>query len=188
MDAEEFAREAVPLYAHLARVAYLLSGDRHLGEESAQEALVRAWQRVDRGSGLDSLAAWTTTVALNHCRSQMRRRKAEARAMARLPIPTVYQDVVTARPSDEVRVAILALSLRQREVVVLHYFADLALKSIAEVLGISVGAVKNALFNARQSLARTLRAPDSDPEASVITTAPRSRSTAHGDHDEKESQ
>ena len=39
-------------------------------EDSVQEALARAWERLDRGDGIDRLAAWVTTVALNLARSE----------------------------------------------------------------------------------------------------------------------
>jgi RNA polymerase sigma factor (sigma-70 family) len=158
VDAESFAREAADLYTRLCRVAYLLGGDRGLAEECAQEALARAWQRVDRGATLDSLEAWTTTVALNWCRSQLRRRGAEARAVAvvaQRAEPTTDDDRA-AGLSTEVRDAVVALPFRQREVVVLHYLLGYDVAAIAAVAGISTGAVKNALFHARASLAEQL--------------------------------
>ena len=158
LDAEAFATEAAGLYTRLCRVAYLLGGDRGLAEECAQEALARAWQRVDRGATLESLEAWSTTVALNWCRSQLRRRGAEARAVAaaaRRFVPTV-DEAAPGGLSSEVREAVVALPYRQREVVVLHYLLGYDVAAIASVAGISTGAVKNALFHARASLAERL--------------------------------
>jgi RNA polymerase sigma-70 factor (ECF subfamily) len=153
-------------------VAYSLCGDRELAEECAQEALARAWQRVDRGDALDSLEAWTTRVALNWCRSQLRRRGAESRALLRVgsrPELSSGAGGPTAsaasgeRLSAEVHRAVLELPFRQREVVVLHYLLDYDIATIARVAGISRGAVKNALFHARAALALRLDEPD-EPE------------------------
>ena len=83
MDAEHFAAEASAHHRRLVRVVYLVAGDARLAEDAAQEALLRAWERVDRGESFDSLAAWTTTVALNWTRTQLRRREAEHRALSR---------------------------------------------------------------------------------------------------------
>lgn len=159
VNALTFAEQAKPLHDRLTRVTYLICGDRELAEESAQEALVRAWERVDDGAELDSLEAWTTTVAMNWCRSQLRRRGAERRAVVRLDArrstgrPGVAADHAL---SDDVRSAVLALPQRQREVVVLHYVLDLDIAAIAERAEITAGAVKNALFNARKTLAQRL--------------------------------
>ncbi len=52
-----------------------------------------------------------------------------------------------------------ALPRRQREVVTLHYLADLPLVEVAAVLGISIGSVKSHLFDARAALRTTLEKP-----------------------------
>lgn len=157
MDAEEFAAGAIGLHERLVRVVLATCGDRVLAEESAQEALVRAWERVDRGQDLVSLEAWTITVALNWSRSQLRRRGAEQRAVDRLGRRRVHDPKVGPEPlADDVATAVLALPERQRQVVVLHYVLDLDLATIAGIAGISVGAVKNALHHARATLERRL--------------------------------
>lgn len=156
MDAEGFAEDAGALHQHLVRVTYALSGDLGLAEECAQEALVRAWGRVDRGVEVASLTAWSTTVALNWCRSQLRRRGAERRALRRVPVAREGADAVPVGLSLDVHRAVLALPLRQREVVVLRYLLDQDIATIARTADISEGAVKNALFHGRAALARSL--------------------------------
>jgi RNA polymerase sigma-70 factor (ECF subfamily) len=163
MDAEEFAASTIDLYVRLARAAYLLCGDRELAEECAQEALTRAWQRISMGETIDSLPAWTTTVALNWARSQLRRRGVENRALRRFA-PRRHEPEAPAPAgalSADVHQAVLALPLRQREVVILFYFLDQDVATIAATAGISAGAVKNALFNARAALAARLGTHDS---------------------------
>lgn len=167
MEAEEFAATAAGLHGRLARVVMAMCGDSSLAEEGAQEALIRAWERVDAGESLSSLEAWTVTVALNWTRSQLRRRGAEHRALERLH----GQRQVPAAPSsalaDDVLAAVLALPERQREVVVLHHLLDLDLAAISEITGTSVGAVKNALHHGRAALGRRLTAAaTSEQEAS----------------------
>ena len=51
---------------------------------------------------------------------------------------------------------------RQRQVAVLHYVEDLTVADIAEVTHTSEGAVKNALFNARRTLAAAITASDNE--------------------------
>lgn len=164
MDADAFAAQAVGLHARLTRVVLAMCGDRVLAEDSAQEALVRAWQRVERGDDLRSLDAWANRVALNWCRSQLRHTGAEGRAVQRLersvPSPpgsdTVESGLRAGTLADEVHRAVLALPERQREVIVLHYLLDMDVASIAALAERSEGAVKNALFHGRAALARQL--------------------------------
>jgi RNA polymerase sigma factor (sigma-70 family) len=136
-------------------------------EDLVQEALLRAWQRARAGEAVISLHAWVTTVATNLARSQLRRQQAERRAMARLlgawPEWLVGQagaaaDLVDDH-LDEVRELLAGLPRRQREVLVLHYVADLDVASIAKLLGIGVGTVKSSLSRGRQAIVRTVRAP-----------------------------
>lgn len=162
MDAETFAAEARALHRHLVRTAYLLSGDAGLAEESAQEGLARAWARVEAGASIDSLGAWTTTATLNWCRTQLRRRGAEGRALSRLLAIQPRDGIDPVEPGSEVHRAVLALPLRQREVVVRHYFLDEDLATIAAAAGITTGSVKNALFHARAALAAALGEPADD--------------------------
>jgi hypothetical protein len=60
---------------------------------------------------------------------------------------------------DEVRELLAGLPRRQREVLVLHYVADLDVASIAKLLGIGVGTVKSSLSRGRQAIVRTVRTP-----------------------------
>lgn len=150
-----FTADLVELHLHLVRIVTGVTGDPSIAEEAAQEALARLWE-LERASDRapNNREAWTTSVALNWARSWMRRRGAERRAVARL------EALASTRPdsepdsglSVEVRRAVLALPYRQREVVVLHYLADLSIADIAGITGTSEGAVKNALFNGRKSL------------------------------------
>ena len=70
--------------------------------------------------------------------------------------------------ADDVAAAVLDLPERQRQVVVLRYVLDLDLATIAGIVGISVGGVKNALHHGRSTLERRLAAADHlDPEATT---------------------
>ena len=61
-------------------------------------------------------------------------------------------------PADSLALvaALKALPLGFRQVLVLHYLADLPVERVAGELGIAVGTVKSRLARARQALARQL--------------------------------
>ena len=52
-------------YPRLVAAVALTSGSRPAAEDAVQEALLRAWQRSEKGDEIDSLEGWVTTVALN---------------------------------------------------------------------------------------------------------------------------
>lgn len=88
-------------------------------------------------------------AAQTHLRRRYLRRDRESRTglAAQWEMPDVH---------PEVRAAVVDLSLRQRAVIVLTYWADLTPASIAEQLGISEGSVRRHLARARARLKEAL--------------------------------
>jgi RNA polymerase sigma-70 factor (ECF subfamily) len=132
--------------------------------------LARAWERSDRGERIESLKAWVAVVSTNILRSGFRRLLSERRARglaaaAGLPGPA---QLTGAEERVDLERAILVLPYRQRQVVALHYFADLSLAEIARAVGSSEGAVKATLHRARRALARTLGETESERENDVV--------------------
>jgi RNA polymerase sigma factor (sigma-70 family) len=130
------------------RVAYRLLGDREEAREVAQETLARAFARWRKVSRYDE--PWVVRVATNQALDRHRRWR-----------PTVpIDDRHRAPEPDPAHVALqrhgLVESLRrlprrQREVVMLRYFADLPEREVADLLQTTVGSVKQ---HAHRALAR----------------------------------
>jgi RNA polymerase sigma factor (sigma-70 family) len=130
------------------RVAYRLLGDREEAREVAQETLARAFARWRKVSRYDE--PWVVRVATNQALDRHRRWR-----------PTVPIDDRHRTPEpDPAHVALQRHGLveclrrlprRQREVVVLRYFADLPEREVADLLETTVGSVKQ---HAHRALAR----------------------------------
>jgi RNA polymerase sigma-70 factor (ECF subfamily) len=58
---DDFYREG---YARLAAAVGLLTGSRAEAEDAVDEALARAWTRLQRGDEIEALGAWVRVVAL----------------------------------------------------------------------------------------------------------------------------
>ena len=122
------------------RVAAGITGDRELGCDAVQEAFASAVRkrRTFRASG--TLEAWVWRIVVNAARDARRRRPALAEpheASSNGHAPVLPLDLLTDR---------------QREIVFLHYYADLDYAAIAEALAISPGTVGATLNAARQTL------------------------------------
>lgn len=135
-------------------------GDSEVAKELAQEALAKAWQRWPELQDMDSPDRWVFRVALNLSSSWIRRRAAERRAKQRLA--TAVVSPADPRETLDVREALRALPKREREVITLRYYGGLSTADVAEVLGISVGSVKSASFDARARLRDALELQDSE--------------------------
>lgn len=141
-------------YPRLVAAVALTSGSRPAAEDAVQEALIRAWERSDKGEEIDSLEGWVTTVALNLARSGLRRLRSERRARARLHASMVGEPPTADRL--DVDRALAALPRRQREVAVLRYYLQLSTREVASALELDEGTVKSTLFRARVAVAQAL--------------------------------
>jgi RNA polymerase sigma factor (sigma-70 family) len=141
-------------YPRLVAAVALTSGSRPAAEDAVQEALLRAWERSEKGEEIDSLEAWVTTVALNLARSGLRRIRSERRARARLHAPAPGEPPTADR--IDVDRALAMLPRRQREVAVLRYYLQLDTREVASALEVGEGTVKSTLSRARAALAEAL--------------------------------
>jgi RNA polymerase sigma-70 factor (ECF subfamily) len=135
---EEYGRLVIVLSAQLR--------DRGGAEECAQDAFVEAVRHWDKLSTYDDPKAWLWLVALRRAAKWSKRRsRGPAAAVPAAVGPEL--DVLI-----DLHNAIRALPERQREVVTLHYLADLSIPVIAAQLGLSAGTVKSQLHDARLAL------------------------------------
>lgn len=141
----------------LVALAYALSGSRSAAEELVQEAFLAAHRRWGRLAGYDDPAAWLRRVVANQSVSTIRRRVAEARALARLGGRRQLPDSLP-EADEAVWRAVRRLPPRQAQVVALHYINDQSVAGIAKTLDCAEGTVKAHLHKARQALARALAA------------------------------
>jgi len=146
MDFDEFFRSERDA---LIRLCWLLTLDRDAAADVAQEAMTRAWSSWDQLSSEGSNpAAWVRVVATNLARSRWRRLSRAARLD-----PTARPEPQRYPVSDpELLGALDSLAPRQREAIVLRYWADLKLEDCADAMGVSVGSVKRHLVRARGRL------------------------------------
>ncbi len=144
-------------YPRLVAAVALASGSRAAAEDAVQEAMLRAWERSERGEEIESLNAWVTTVAMNLSRSGLRRLRSERRAKARLRARGWTEDpAAAAGRAIDVNRALSTLPRRQREAVVLRYYLQLDTREVAAALRINEGTVKSTLHRARTTLADAL--------------------------------
>jgi RNA polymerase sigma-70 factor (sigma-E family) len=139
-DLDDFTGLFVGHYGQLVRMAALLLGDVAAAEDVVQEAFIKV---RSRGRVSDPLA-YLRQAVVNLSRSDLRRRLV-ARRHAPRPMPDVAsaeEDACAALARREVVVALRTLPARQREAVVLRYWADLTEAQAAEVMGVSTGSVK----------------------------------------------
>jgi DNA-directed RNA polymerase specialized sigma24 family protein len=141
-DLEELYRARRPEFC---RAAAAIAGDRGLGEDAVQEAFAKAVRKRRSYHGHGSLEAWVWPIVVNAARDARRRRA---------PAAPVHHTASANGHGPSLPLELL--TDRQREVLFLHYYADLDYATIAEALGISLGTVGATLSAARATLRRAL--------------------------------
>jgi RNA polymerase sigma-70 factor (sigma-E family) len=171
VDPKQDADEAlVALYtAHyrsLVRLGALLLRDTAAAEDVVQDAFVAmhaSWRRL---RDPDKALAYLRQAVVNRARSRLRHLKVvERKTPPPLPesgqihgafVPSAEQGAIHALERQHVMSALGNLPHRQREVLVLRYYADLSEAQIAETMGISPGAVKSHASRGIAALRQTM--------------------------------
>jgi RNA polymerase sigma-70 factor, ECF subfamily len=140
-------------YGRLVVQLYAVTGSLPDAEDAVQEAFARASVRWGRVGAYELPEAWVRRVALNVAFTGLRRARRVMEVLTRAePPPTPPLPGATV----ELVEALGRLALPFRQVLVLHYLADLPVERVAGELGIAVGTAKSRLARARDALARQL--------------------------------
>lgn len=131
----------------LVRLAVLLVDEVTIAEDVVQDAFIALHRRLERLDDPGAALAYLRVSVLNAARSTLRRRRTVRTYLAKASAPDDVEpadrEVVRAEDRDEVLAAVRRLPTRQREVLILRYWADLSERQIAQTLGISEGTVKS---------------------------------------------
>lgn len=150
MRFEEFVGERTQ---PLLRLAFLLTGDRHLAEDLTQTTLLgvhRSWRRVTAAGDPE---AYVRRMLVNAVVDRGRRRSASEVVTDDVAQTATAPDVADAVVAhDEVRRALAMLAPRARAVLVLRYYADLDDAGIADLLGIGESTVRATASRALAAL------------------------------------
>src|SRR5262245_60215808 len=136
-------------YRTLVRLATLLLDDTGRAEEIVSDAYVAMhanWRRLD---DTDKALAYLRATVVNRSRSALRHRRVVERHAVRTTrdaqatAPSAEAGALARVQHDAVLATLAELPARQREALVLRYYADLSEAEIAEAMGCSRGAVKS---------------------------------------------
>lgn len=149
-------------YRPLVRLAVLLVHDIPTAEDVVQDSFIALHAGFRRLRDSDKALAYLRIAVVNRSRSVLRHRIVVDR-----PAPGIAPEVPSAEPEQLALIersamvsALRALPARQREALVLRYYAGLSEAQIASTMGITRGAVKSHTARAMSSLSDELRRTD----------------------------
>jgi RNA polymerase sigma-70 factor (ECF subfamily) len=141
----------------LFTVALRMLGDHDEASDAAQNAFVKAYQKLDTFDQSRRFFSWIYRILLNECLNLRRDRHPHEQLTPELA--TVGSPVELLEASERrrrVQAAVRALPIEQREVIVLRHFTELSYEEIADVLRIPAKTVKSRLHTARLRLSQLL--------------------------------
>lgn len=150
----------------LLRLCERLLGDAEEARDAAQEVFLKAFRKAGEVRPLGQVYTWLYRIAVNLCLNKLRRRKLVR--FLRFESDTEEPDAPAFDPPDAgadpasalearrrwqtTRKAIAKLPDNQRAVLILARFEGLSYRQIAEVLGITEGAVESRLVRAMRRI------------------------------------
>ncbi len=138
------------------RLAFVLTGNRHVAEDITQEAFVRLARKVVGFRDPDHARAYLFRVIINLCRGRGRRLRIERTALARIRGRDVDQLPDLAQ-RDEIWRALLSLPQRQRAALFLRYYLDQSEVQAAEEMDCSSSALKSLVSRGLSTLRKSLQ-------------------------------
>lgn len=151
----------VDTYQHLAfTIAVRIVQNREDAEDIVQEAFIKCFHKLSSFKGDSKFSTWLYRIvyhsALDAVRGQKRSldtQVMEAQDFYGISDITSVLDQLMEQDSNTIiKAAIQTLSPQQQTIITLYYYENQSLKEIAEIITLSLSAVKVNLFRARKNL------------------------------------
>lgn len=180
-DTDAFAALVETHQERLLHLCGRLLGDPEEARDAAQEVFLKLFRKAAELRPLGQVYTLLYRIAVNHCLNQLRRRKlvrflrfAPEPEEADAPVfdpadpsPDPAAELEARRQWQATRKAIAKLPDNQRAVLVLARFEGLSYRQIAEVLGITEGAVESRLFRAMRRIEAVQAGGDAQEKGAV---------------------
>ena len=155
---------------YIVRLCYLYLKNWHLAEDASQEVFIKVYRYLEDFREDANEKTWISRIAINVCKNYRRTswfRKVQIGLQtedeANILEDKVYQkeksieeELVNRIESSELLKGVMSLPIKYREVILLHYYQELKISEIAEILHISEGAVKMRLSRGRNKMGNML--------------------------------
>jgi RNA polymerase sigma-70 factor (ECF subfamily) len=163
---------------YVYRLCYLVMRSEQDAEDMTQETFIRAFQALPRFEIREGISfeAWLYRIAVNRCRSRMRRKWYQVLPWPSPPPQIIAnseaqpdQLVIRGEQRSEILEAVNSLGDKHRLVVILRYYAGFSNEEIARVLRIPSGTVRSRLHTARQRLSKLLGDNRGQQEQQIVS-------------------
>ena len=145
------------------RMRFLSLCDKTLAEDAMQETFLKVYRTMESFRGESGIKTWIMKIAMHTCYDM--NHSGWFRFMNRHVTPDMLPEPADApydERDEELANAVMRLSRKLREVILLYYYQGLNVNEIAEALGISHSSVSCRLKRGREKLKNLLEGRELD--------------------------
>src|SRR5262245_57146884 len=170
-DIQQFAELVHRYQAALYRHAVAMVLDHDAAADMVQDAFVRAYTNLSDCRDHLRFRAWLFQTLRNRCLDYLKEaRRRNIRLDDAGPILDTAEGpseiAARTRLRGQIKAALAELPQAQREAFVMHYVEGMPYEKMAELLGVTVSALKMRVRRAREALCEALAPPERDRIAS----------------------
>ena len=173
-DQAAFSRLVGAYQGPVYNLCYRMLSNATEAEDAAQETFMRMYTKLHTYQPERKLSSWVLSIASHYCIDRLRRRRGQWLSLDDEPVAATLaspnrgpEDLALRSESrDEVQRLVDMLPAAYRVPLVLRYWYDLSYAEIADVMGLTIQAVKSRLHRAR------LQVIEKTPASSTLAMAP----------------
>jgi RNA polymerase sigma-70 factor (ECF subfamily) len=158
-DKETLLNQWIQDYGNdVIRTAYLFLKDSTLADDIFQEVFLKAYKHMYEHRGESSVKTWLLRITINQCKDYL---KSSWVKRMLLTFGNEKEEKTSNLPEDiailneekrQLLQSVFGLSIRLREIIILHYYHELNENEIASMLNIPQGTVRSRLHRAKTAL------------------------------------
>jgi RNA polymerase sigma factor (sigma-70 family) len=155
-----FALIHATLFDGLYNYAFKLLGDQSLADDSVQELFIKIWQKRSSIGDIEKVKPFFFTSLRRQILNQLRDKRSKQQKIDSLPEPEIeftQEEIIIKKESDsglkeKILQLLNTLPERQREVIYLHFFEEMPLAQVADVMSVNYQSVQNLKQRALQNM------------------------------------
>jgi len=141
-------------YDDVYRATYIYCRDKFRTEDAVQEAFLIAFKKIQQLKEPKKFPAWVTTIAINQFKNSYNRDNSRHTVSYEehcylFPYHEKYTNIET---KEDLEKLLLSLDENKRQALILHYYFDIPINEMTEMLQVKEGTVKSRLYYAREKL------------------------------------
>lgn len=180
-DKRAFSRLVEAYQRPVYSITYRMLGNPEEAEDAAQEAFLRAYSNLKKYDPKRKFSTWLFSIANHHCIDRLRKRRVKWISIDDNPVlgnmagdsPQPERHALGREQRDSVQRVLEQLDPGYKTPLILRYWEECSYEEIAEIMEISIPAVKSRLFRARQQIAalyREQQPADGQPYSEGVVT------------------